>query len=154
MMRPCETCGKPTADSLAICDHTEELRSLRQRAEDLERWKTEAMHVLAPMQEAAQIAGLVWGDNISTKLAEHVVDLRAKLAAVEQELDALRADGERLRDALNGVLWMFDEGHIVRSIAHDAEPDYAPRAMRFVMWIKSLDAARAAERKKGEGDAE
>lgn len=34
-MRPCDTCGKPTTDSMSHCDHGEEIATLRKISADV-----------------------------------------------------------------------------------------------------------------------
>ena len=65
------------------------------------------------------------------------------IQTIDEAIERIAADEREignLRDAIRGIMWMLDGGAFGRSTKHDAESDYAIRSIRFVAWLRELDA--------------
>ena len=61
----------------------------------------------------------------------------------EYDLDRLRAEVDRLRAALRGLMMMIENGYLVRDTSKDGEPDYVVRMIPLVKVLAEAEAALA-----------
>jgi len=61
--------------------------------------------------------------------------------AQEDALDALRAENARLREALQGMVKLVDDGLLVRSIANDHIAGWGIRALPIVQALQQANEA-------------
>ncbi len=93
-----------------------------------------------------------WKADAANEAAE-AVEMAQAGDALRDEVERLRAQLAEAQECLSGVVWLLEQGALVRDIRDDAQSDYPARSMRFVAFLARMVRAAGLRTAEGEGHA-